>query len=91
MVQRKVQQSFDGKRKIMIKQIEISSLDLRYEGYRLKSKIAEKILLASIIEHGIRDPLQGVDLGDGISILLNGFKRSWSCIRLVVLPLNAGP
>jgi len=50
-------------------------LDLRYEGYRLKSRIAEKALLASIIDHGIRDPLQGVDLGDGIRILLNGFKR----------------
>lgn len=59
----------------MIEQIEISSLDLRYEGYRLKSRIAEKALLASIIDHGIRDPLQGVDLGDGIRILLNGFKR----------------
>ena len=63
------------KREIMIEQIEISSLDLRYEGYRLKSRIAEKALLASIIEHGVRDPLQGVDLGDGIRILLNGFKR----------------
>ncbi len=59
----------------MIEQIEISSLDLRYEGYRLKSRQAEKALLASIIEHGIYDPLQGVDLGDGIKILLNGFKR----------------
>ncbi len=59
----------------MIEQIEISSLDLRYENYRLKSKITEKALLASIIERGIRDPLQGVDLEDGIRILLNGFKR----------------
>lgn len=59
----------------MVEQIEISNLDLRYENYRLKSKHFEKVLLASIIEHGIRDPLQGVDLGDGIRILLNGFKR----------------
>lgn len=59
----------------MIEQIEISSLDLRYENYRLKCKRVEKTLLVSIIEHGIRDPLQGVDLGDGIRILLNGFKR----------------
>lgn len=59
----------------MIEQIEISSLDLRYENFRLKSKLSEKALLASIIEHGVRDPLQGVDLGDGIRILLNGFKR----------------
>jgi len=59
----------------MIEHIEISSLDLRYEDYRLKSRRDEKALLSSIIEHGIRDPLQGVDLGDGIRILLNGFKR----------------
>ena len=59
----------------MIEQIETSSLDLRYEGYRLKSGRVEKALLSSIIEHGIRDPLQGVDLEDGIRILLNGFKR----------------
>lgn len=59
----------------MVEQIETSSLDLRYEDYRLKSRRDEKALLASIIEHGIRDPLQGVDLGDGIRILLNGFKR----------------
>ena len=59
----------------MIEQIEISSLDLRYEDYRLKSRRDEKVLLTSIIEHGIRDPLQGIDLGNGIRILLNGFKR----------------
>lgn len=59
----------------MIEQIEISSLDLRYETFRLKSRQIEKALLASIIDHGIRDPLQGVDLGDGVRVLLNGFKR----------------
>ena len=59
----------------MIEQIEISSLDLRYENYRLKSRQAEKTLLASIIDHGIRDPLQGVDIKDNNRILLNGFKR----------------
>ena len=47
----------------MIEQIEISSLDLRYENYRLKSRIAEKALLASIIEHGVRDPLQLMPYG----------------------------
>lgn len=59
---------------IMAEQIEISSLDLRYEGYRLRSPGAEKTLLASILENGIRDPLQGVDTG-GCRILLDGFKR----------------
>lgn len=59
----------------MTEQVEISSFDLRYECCRIKSTSAEKILLESILTHGIRDPLQGVDTKDGIRILLNGFKR----------------
>lgn len=58
----------------MTQQVEISSLDLRYESFRLKSVAAERLLLNSIIEHGIKDPLQGVDV-QGSLILLNGFKR----------------
>ena len=58
----------------MVEQVEISSLDLRFEGYRLKSKAAERVLLASISENGIRDPLRGVDAKDA-RILLDGFKR----------------
>ena len=59
----------------MTEQVEISSFDLRYECCRMKSTSAEKILLESILTHGIREPLQGVDTKDGIRILLNGFKR----------------
>ena len=66
----------------MVEQVEISSFDLRYESYRLKNPRAEKLLLASIAEHDIRDPLQGVDTkakesgsGSVSHILLNGFKR----------------
>jgi len=40
----------------MIEQVEISSLDLRYESYRMKSPGAEKALLGSILENGIRTP-----------------------------------
>jgi hypothetical protein len=58
----------------MTEQIEISSLDLRFEGYRLKNQAAERALLASIASKGIRDPLQGADTEDS-RILLNGFKR----------------
>jgi hypothetical protein len=58
----------------MIQQVEILSFDLRFEGHRLRNKVAERILLASISENGIRDPLQGVDMED-TRILLNGFKR----------------
>ena len=58
----------------MLQQIEISRLDLRFEGYRLKNKVAEMRLLTSISENGIRDPLQGVESED-MYVLLNGFKR----------------
>jgi hypothetical protein len=58
----------------MIHQVEISSFDLRFEDHRLRNQASERILLASISEKGVRDPLQGVDMGDA-RILLNGFKR----------------
>lgn len=58
-----------------LQQVEINSFDLRYEGYRMKNKVAEGALCASIAEHGIREPLQGVDRKEGRKILLNGFKR----------------
>ncbi len=58
----------------MAEQVEILSLDLRYEGFRMKSAGAERALLLSILENGIRDPLQGVDT-NGARILLDGFKR----------------
>ena len=63
----------------MIEEVEISSLDLRYESYRMKSPGAEKALLGSISENGIRDPLQGVDKNEA-RILLDGFKR-YRCAR----------
>lgn len=58
----------------MEKQIELTDLDLRYESYRLKAPDSEKILLNSILENGIRDPLQGIDTKD-TRILVDGFKR----------------
>ena len=58
----------------MVEQVEISSLDLRYQGYRMRCPGAEKTLLLSILEKGIRDPLQGIDT-EPCRILLDGFKR----------------
>ncbi len=58
-----------------IRQVEISSFDLRYERCRLKSDVTEKALLSSILDHGIRDPLRGVETKGGCRILLDGFKR----------------
>ena len=58
----------------MVEQVEISSLDKRYEDHRIRSAVAEKSLLLSISAHGIREPLRGVGSSDG-RILLDGFKR----------------
>jgi len=58
----------------MAREIEISTLDLRYESYRMRNSAQEKRLLALIAERGIDEPLEGID---GVSgpVLLNGFKR----------------
>ncbi len=75
----------------MIEQVEISSFDLRYESHRMKNLAAEKRLLASIIEQGIQEPLQGVDTNEspspspGKHILLNGFKRYRCAQKLSLL------
>lgn len=55
-------------------QVEVSSIDLRYQGCRIQNYKDEKHLLQGILDNGIQDPLQGVDNGDS-KILLNGFKR----------------
>ena len=54
--------------------VELSSLDLRYEGHRLRDAARETRLLASIAQRGIEEPLEGVDSPSG-RLLLNGFKR----------------
>jgi hypothetical protein len=63
----------------MVQNVELGSFDLRYESYRLRNKGAEKALLGLILEYGIRDPLEGIDV-EGGRILLNGFKR-YRCAR----------
>lgn len=63
----------------MVQNVELGSFDLRYESYRLRNKETEKALLGLILECGIRDPLEGIDV-EGKRILLNGFKR-YRCAR----------
>lgn len=58
----------------MSESVERSSLDLRYEGHRVRDDAAEARLRASIAERGIQEPLEGVDTPQE-RILLNGFKR----------------
>ena len=55
----------------MSQTVERSSLDLRYEDYRLRNSAAEARLLASISERGIEEPLGGVDTPQG-RLLLDG-------------------
>jgi len=60
-------------------EVELSSLDGRYEGHRLRDQAAEARLLAAIAERGIAEPLEGVEESER-HVLLNGFKR-WRCAR----------
>jgi len=46
----------------MADEVELASLDLRYEGFRLKAPGLEERLLGSIAQRGIEQPLEGVDL-----------------------------
>ena len=63
----------------MAVELELSSFDLRYEGHRMKNAALEERLLTSILQRGIEEPLEGVEVG-GVHILLNGFKR-YRCAR----------
>ena len=63
----------------MARDVEISTLDLRYESYRMRNSAQESRLCASIADRGIEEPLEGVDTQEG-NILLNGFKR-YRCAR----------
>jgi len=60
-------------------EVELTSLDLRYEGCRMRAAALEERLLGSIAERGIEEPLEGVEAGER-HVLLNGFKR-YRCAR----------
>lgn len=63
----------------MAQELELSSLDLRYEDFRLKQAALEQRLLSSIAQRGIEEPLEGVEVQER-NVLLNGFKR-YRCAR----------
>ncbi len=63
----------------MSTEVELSALDLRYQGFRMKNAALEGRLLVSIAQRGIEEPLEGVPSADQY-ILLNGFKR-YRCAR----------
>jgi ParB/RepB/Spo0J family partition protein len=65
----------------MSETIERSSLDLRYESFRLRNDAAEARLLASIAERGIEEPLGVVNTPQG-RLLLDGFRRHRCAAKL---------
>jgi ParB-like chromosome segregation protein Spo0J len=67
----------------MHRSVELSSLDLRYEGYRQRDDAREARLRASIAERGIEEPLFGVDT-PAARCLLDGFKRYRSAKKLSI-------
>lgn len=74
----------------MANQVELAGLDLRYESFRLKVPALEERLLSSILQRGIEEPLEGVDV-QATKVLLNGFKR-YRCarkLRLATVPYSS--
>jgi len=67
----------------MSENVELSSLDLRYEGHRLRDPAGEARLRASIAERGVEKPLEGVDTPEA-RFLLNGFKRQRAAKKLSI-------
>ena len=50
----------------MVREVEISAMDLRYASYRMRNRAQEHRLLGSIAERGIETPLEGVDVSTGL-------------------------
>ncbi len=73
---------------------EIHTISKKYESLRLRDKNREKYLLQSILDHGVREPLQCVQDDGTKYILLDGFKRlrcSYKLnIRMVPIVLLGG-
>ena len=74
----------------MASEVELGSLDLRYESFRLKQPALEERLLSSMLQRGIEEPLEGVEV-EHAKVLLNGFKR-YRCarkLRLATVPYSS--
>lgn len=69
-------------RKGTMNEVEINHIDCRFEQLRLKNSHTEKLLLSSIAECGIRDPLSCIITPNTSPILLDGFKRIRCCRKL---------
>ena len=73
-----------------MEQIEVSYIDTGYETLHLRDKNREKVLLDSIIMHGVNNPLKCVVKENNNFILLDGFKRLRCCrrIKLSIVPVT---
>lgn len=63
-------------------EVEIATISRKYETFRLQDPRREKLLRDSIMEYGIREPLQCVGAPEERYILLDGFKRLRCACRL---------
>ena len=74
----------------MANEVDLASLDLRYEGFRLKQPALEARLLPLIAQRGIEEPLEGVQVQEA-KVLLNGFKRHRCArqLRLATVPYSS--
>ena len=63
-------------------EIELHQISRKYESYRLKNKYAERMLLSSIAEKGIMEPLICTASSLDQYILLDGYKRLRCLFRL---------
>jgi ParB/RepB/Spo0J family partition protein len=70
-------------------EVELTSICRKYESFRLRDPHSESLLLDSILRHGVREPLQCVQVqqGDYRYILLDGFKRLRCCSKLTLQTL----
>lgn len=69
-------------------EVEVKSIDRKYERYRMRSAGRERMLLTSILTGGIEEPLAGVFTPAAVPVLLDGFKRLRCAEKL---NLNAVP
>lgn len=65
-----------------MEEVEISHIDTSFERIRIRDRAAQKAILDSIIEGGIREPLKCVIPPQGRMLLLDGFKRLRCAVKL---------
>ncbi len=72
-------------------EVELRQISRKYESYRLKNEYAERQLLSSITETGIREPLICIAKSKGQYILLDGYKRlrCLSRLNIHIVPVHS--